>query len=155
MNIDKLREELKADEGVKLADNGNHLIYLDHLGYLTVGVGHLIKETDPEHGLPVGTEISEERVNELFDEDIKITVSECEQLYENFNNLPEEAQHICLNMMFNMGRPRLSKFVKFGKALSENNWSECAIQMEDSRWHKQVTNRANRLISRMKAIDST
>jgi len=149
MNIDKLREEIKIDEGVK------YEIYLDHLSLPTLGVGHLIKESDPEHGLPVGTEISEERVNELFDEDIKITVSECEQLYGNFNNLPEEAQHICLNMMFNMGRPRLSKFVKFGKALSENNWSECAIQMEDSRWHKQVTNRANRLISRMKAIDST
>ena len=66
MNLEALKKEIIADEGVKLAENGNHLIYLDHLGYPTVGKGHLIKETDPEFGLEVGTKIDEERVNELF-----------------------------------------------------------------------------------------
>jgi lysozyme len=155
MNIDKLREEIKADEGVKLAENGNHLIYLDHLGYPTVGIGHLIKETDPEHGLEVGTEIDDERVNKLFEEDINTTIQECNILYDNFDDLPEEAQHILTNMMFNLGRPRLSKFKKMNEAIANKDWLEASIQMEDSRWHKQVTNRANRLISRMKAIDST
>jgi len=56
------------------------------------------------------------------------------------------------NMMFNMGRPRLSKFVKFRAAIDEEDWLECATQMEDSRWHKQVTNRANRLIKRMENL---
>jgi len=149
MNIDELREELKEDEGVK------YEIYLDHLSLPTTGIGHLIRESDPEHGLPVGTEISEERVNELFDQDIQVTISECKELFDNFDDLPEEAQKICANMMFNLGRPRLSKFRKFRAALEENNWSECAIQMEDSRWHKQVPNRANRLISRMRAVEST
>ena len=58
-------------------------------------------------------------------------------------------------MMFNLGRPRLSKFRKLCKAVADRDWQECAVQMEDSRWHKQVTNRANRLISRMKSVDST
>ena len=58
-------------------------------------------------------------------------------------------------MMFNMGRPRLSKFLKFREAIKNKDWKECAVQMEDLRWHKQVTNRANRLISRMNAVDST
>jgi len=57
--------------------------------------------------------------------------------------------------MFNMGRPRLSGFKKFIAALENKDWQECAVQMEDSRWHKQVTNRANRLISRMRAVEST
>ena len=149
MNIDELREELKIDEGVK------YEIYLDHLQLPTLGIGHLIRETDPEHGLPIGTAIDEERVNELFQSDIEITIIECRELFPNFDDLPEEAQKICANMMFNLGRPRLSKFKKFRAALAENNWSECAIQMEDSRWHKQVPNRANRLISRMRAIEST
>jgi GH24 family phage-related lysozyme (muramidase) len=35
MNIDKLREELKEDEGCK------YEIYLDHLGLPTHGIGHL------------------------------------------------------------------------------------------------------------------
>ena len=149
MNIDELRQEIQNDEGRV------NSVYLDHLNLPTVGIGHLIKESDPEHGLPVGTVVDDERVNELFDQDIKVTLSECEQLYGNFNDLPEEVQKILANMMFNLGRPRLSKFRKLCKAVADRDWQECAVQMEHSRWHKQVTNRANRLISRMKSVDST
>ena len=149
MNIDELRQEIQNDEGRV------NSVYLDHLNLPTVGIGHLIKESDPEHGLPVGTVVDDERINELFDQDIKVTLSECEQLYGNFNDLPEEVQKILANMMFNLGRPRLSKFRKLCKAVADRDWQECAVQMEDSRWHKQVTNRANRLISRMKSVDST
>lgn len=149
MNIDELRQEIQSDEGRV------NSVYLDHLSLPTIGIGHLIKESDPEYGLPVGTVVDDERVNELFDQDIKVTLSECEQLYGNFNDLPEEVQKILANMMFNLGRPRLSKFRKLCKAVADRDWQECAVQMEDSRWHKQVTNRANRLISRMKAVDST
>jgi GH24 family phage-related lysozyme (muramidase) len=149
MNIDELRSEIERDEGRVNA------VYLDHLSLPTIGIGHLVVEADPEYGLPVGTRIDDERVNELFEQDIQVTISECEKLFSNFNDLPHEVQKICANMMFNLGRPRLSKFKKFRAALAENNWSECAIQMEDSRWHKQVPNRANRLISRMRAIEST
>ena len=149
MNIDELRQEIQNDEGRV------NSVYLDHLNLPNVGIGHLIKESDPEHGLPVGTVVDDERVNELFDQDIKVTLSECEQLYGNFNDLPEEVQKILANMMFNLGRPRLSKFRKLCKAVADRDWQECAVQMEDSRWHKQVTNRANRLISRMKSVDST
>ena len=149
MNIDELRQEIQNDEGRV------NSVYLDHLSLPTIGIGHLIKESDPEYGLPVGTIVDDERINELFDQDIKVTLSECEQLYGNFNDLPEEVQKILANMMFNLGRPRLSKFRKLCKAVADRDWQECAVQMEDSRWHKQVTNRANRLISRMKSVDST
>ncbi len=135
MNIDELRQEIQSDEGRV------NSVYLDHLSLPTIGIGHLIKESDPEYGLPVGTVVDDERVNELFDQDIKVTLSECEQLYGNFNDLPEEVQKILANMMFNLGRPRLSKFRKLCKAVADRDWQECAVQMEDSRWHKQVTNR--------------
>ena len=82
MNIDQLQEELKRDEGCVNA------IYLDHLNLPTCGIGHLITEWDEEYGKPVGTEISEERVNALFKEDIKVTLDECKILYENFDDLP-------------------------------------------------------------------
>ena len=35
MDLDKLKKELIADEGQKLNENGEHIIYLDHLGYKT------------------------------------------------------------------------------------------------------------------------
>jgi lysozyme len=146
MNVEQLREELKEDEGCK------YEIYLDHLGLPTHGIGHLITEWDEEYEKPVGTPVSEDRVNNCFQTDVHGTVEECKKLFDNFDDLPEEVQLILCNMMFNMGRPRLSKFVKFRAAIDDNDWLEAATQMEDSRWHKQVTNRANRLIKRMEAI---
>ena len=149
MNVEQLREELKEDEGCK------YEIYLDHLGLPTHGIGHLITEWDEEYEKPVGTPVSEERVNNCFQSDVHVTIDECKKLYDTFDDLPEEVQLILCNMMFNMGRPRLSKFLKLNDAIANENWLEASIQMEDSRWHKQVTNRANRLIKRMEAIGVT
>ena len=146
MDIEKLREELKRDEGCV------HSVYLDHLNLKTVGIGHLLTEWDEEYDKPVGTEVSEERVNELFAKDIDVTIDECKVLYENFDDLPEEAQRIIANMMFNLGRPRLSKFKKMREAVMDANWIEAAIQMEDSLWAKQVPNRAERLCERMRNV---
>ena len=146
MNVEKFTEEIKRDEGVK------YEVYLDHLGLPTCGIGHLIKEDDPEHGLEVGTKIDEERVNELFETDIKETIDECKLIYNDFDDLPEEAQYIIANMMFNMGRPRLSRFHKMKQAVDNRDWKEAANQMIDSRWYKQVPNRAGRLVKRMRAL---
>jgi lysozyme len=111
-----------------------------------------VTEWDDEYGKPVGTEVSEDRVNELFDQDVQVTIDECKLLYNNFDELPEEAQQIIANMMFNMGRPRLSRFHKMKKAVDARDWEEAGNQMKDSRWYDQVTTRAERLVKRMKAI---
>ena len=146
MNIDQLREELKVDEGCK------YEIYLDHLGLPTFGIGHLVLSSDPEHGQPVGTPVSEDRVNECFAKDVETVLSECAQLYSNFEVLPEEAQLIIANMMFNMGRPRLSKFKGMKAAVDAGDYHRAAVEMVDSRWYQQVTNRADRLVARMRSI---
>ena len=93
MNKDKLREELAEDEGCKFE------IYLDHLGLPTFGIGHLVKEGDPEHGQPVGTPVDEERVRQVFSLDMAVTIEDCRSLYDDFDELPEEAQLIIANMM--------------------------------------------------------
>ena len=148
MNIDKLREQLKIDEGVK------YEIYLDHLGYPTFGIGHLITEADEEHGKPVGTPITEERVNSVFDKDVEIYVSEAKKVFPKLAELPSEAQEVIVNMTFNMGAPRLSKFKKFIAAVEARNWDTASVEMMDSRWAKQVGNRAIRLRDRIKSLDS-
>ena len=58
MNLEQLQKELAADEGCKLE------IYLDHLGYPTVGIGHLITENDELYGFEVGSEVSQEHVDD-------------------------------------------------------------------------------------------
>lgn len=146
MNIEQLREEIAVDEGVK------YEIYLDHLGLPTFGIGHLVRDDDPESGQPVGTAVSEDRVNECFDKDVEIVIDDCRQLYEDFDDLPGEAQLIIANMMFNMGRPRLSKFKGMKAGVDARDWNEAADQMVDSRWYNQVTNRAERLVQRMRNI---
>ena len=104
MNIDKLREELAEDEGCK------YEIYLDHLGLPTMGIGHLITKDDPEYGKDVGSVVEQSRVQSAFNLDIAVTLEDCQRLYKDFNDLPEEVQLIIANMMFNLGYPRLSKF---------------------------------------------
>ena len=146
MNIDQLREELKVDEGCK------YEIYLDHLDLPTHGIGHLILNSDPEYGLPVGTPVSEDRVNECFANDVETVLSECSLLYPNFSVLPEEVQLIIANMMFNMGRPRLSKFKGMKAAVDAGDWHRAAVEMVDSKWYQQVTNRADRLVQRMRNV---
>ena len=146
MNIDQLREELKIDEGVK------YEIYLDHLDLPTFGIGHLVLDDDAEHGQAVGTVVSVERVNECFASDVGVVLSECNILYPDFETLPEEVQLIIANMMFNMGRPRLSKFKGMKRGVDAQDWNAAADEMVDSAWYRQVTNRADRLVQRMRAV---
>ena len=146
MNRAKLKEEIIADEGMV-----KH-IYLDHLGYPTFGVGHLILETDPESGKETGTEVSEQRIRECLEKDLDTVLKDCKILYPDFDDLPEEVQHIVANMMFNMGRPRLSRFHKMKKAIDNRDWYEAAYEMTDSKWAKQVPNRAMRLVDEMKSV---
>jgi len=148
MNREAVYEQLKIDEGVE------YEIYNDHLGYPTFGVGHLIVEGDPEVGQSVGTPVSEERVKECFERDLDTAIGECEHLYGagEFGNLPDEVQQILVNMMFNMGRTRLSKFKNFNAAIAEGDWKRAAVEGRDSLWYRQVTNRAERLMSRMENV---
>ena len=146
MDVGKLRADLELDEGVK------HEIYLDHLGLPTFGIGHLVREEDPEYGWDVGEPVSDDRVAEAFESDIQITINDCEKLYPDFYELPEEAQLIIANMCFNLGYPRLSKFKGMKAGVDARDWNAAADEMVDSRWYRQVTNRADRLVERMRAI---
>src|SRR6056300_1886962 len=146
MNIDILRKQLEIDEGVK------YEVYNDHLGYATFGVGHLVLESDPEYGDPIGAPVSESRVIEAFEQDCENVLRDCHILYEDFDDLPEEAQQVIANMMFNMGRPRLSKFKGMKRGVDSRDWNAAADEMVDSNWYRQVTKRADRLVARMRAV---
>ena len=144
MNLEILRQEIEADEGVK------YETYHCSEGHLTGGIGHLITELDEEYfGQPIGSTIPEEQVKNWFERDVQRSINDCISLFDNFDDLPEDIQHVLTNMSFQLGRPRLSKFKKMIAAVHVEDYREMATQMEDSRWHKQTTNRANRLIERV------
>ena len=146
MNIEQLKETLKVDEGVV------YEIYNDHLGYPTFGIGHLVLERDGEYGLPVGTPVSEDRVSECFEQDVQVVIEDCKKLHDAWDGYPEEVKQVIANMMFNMGLTRLSKFNRHNAALQCGDWKEAAKEGRDSRWYKQVTNRAERLMERLEKL---
>ncbi len=144
MDREKIYEDLKRDEGCVME------IYNDHLGYATFGIGHLIKMNDPEMGKEVGTPVSEERVKECFNTDVEISIVECEALFkEKWDLYPGTLKEVLVNMMFNLGRPRLSRFKKFIAAINEADWEVAAIEMMDSKWAVQVGPRSERLRDRV------
>jgi lysozyme len=144
MNLIKLQDEIANDEGIM------YETYHCSLGHLTGGIGHLITEWDEEfYDKPIGTKVPNEQVNDWFEKDIKVTISDCKIIFDNFDNLPEEAQLVIANMCFQLGRPRLSKFKNFIAAVKDEDWQRAGDEMQDSRWYKQTTNRADRLIARI------
>ena len=146
----RLKEEITADEGQVLE------VYKDHLGYPTVGVGHLILETDEEYGMGVGTPITQTWCDELLFQDLNTVLKECEdRFHNNWREWPEEVKLIIANMAFNLGLTRLVKFKKMFAALNEGDYEQASIEGLDSKWAKQVYNRAKRLMNRLRDIDTT
>jgi GH24 family phage-related lysozyme (muramidase) len=144
MNLIKLQDEIADDEGVV------YEIYRCSEGYPTGGIGHLITEWDEEYyEKPIGTRIPHEQVDDWFAKDVETTIKDCNLLFSQFDNLPEEIQRVLANMCFQLGRPRLSKFKNMIAAVEDLDWARMADEMEDSRWFKQTTNRAQRLINRV------
>ena len=144
MNLVTLQDEIANDEGVM------YETYHCSLGHLTGGIGHLITEWDEEfYEQPIGTKVSHEQINDWFTKDINTTLRDCKDIFPDFDTLPSEAQLVIANMCFQLGRPRLSQFKKFIAAVNNADWIKAAEEMENSRWHKQTTARAERLIARI------
>lgn len=147
MNVDRIQKQLEIDEGVK------YVIYIDHLGYPTFGVGHRITREDKEYWEPIGTAVSEKRVRAAFEKDLCTAIGDCEAIYgEGFSRWPRDVHEVLVNMMFNMGRTRMRKFKKMKAALMKQDWKEAAKEGRDSRWHKQVPNRAERLMTKLENV---
>ena len=144
--IEQLMEELEQDEGRV------NSIYVCTAGKPTFGVGHMITPSDPEYGQPEGTPVSEERVASVFMDDVANTLEDCRRLYPNFDNIPQEAQLILGNMMFNLGYPRLKGFRRLKVAIGQEQWENAAAEMADSAWHRQLPRRSGRLIDRMSRL---
>tara|TARA_R100001369_G_scaffold83647_1_gene116029 strand:- start:1037 stop:1480 length:444 start_codon:yes stop_codon:yes gene_type:complete len=143
MDRNKLIKELIFDEGYKKET------YEDHLGYLTLGVGHLVLDTDPEINQPIGTPVSEERIRDCLNNDIDTVCNELDRNLSWWRGLNDNKQRVMVNMCFNLGCPRLSKFKKFLAAMEDNDFETAAKEMMDSKWATQVGNRAERLKQRV------
>ena len=142
MNLEELKEHIKYEEGIK------YEIYDDSLGYKTFGVGHLVRASDPENDMEVGTEVSKERVDECFDGDLQIAIKDAETFCEDMQ-VDENIKECVTHMVFQLGLPRLNKFKNFKQALLNGDIKTAQAEMKDSLWYRQTTNRAERLIEKL------
>ena len=73
-------------------------------------------------------------------------VAECEAVLKDrigvWVILSDERQGVLINMMYNLGWPRLSRFKRMLIAVEDGDYQLAAIEMLDSRWAEQVGNRA-------------
>ena len=142
MNLKELQEKIMFEEGVK------YEIYNDHLGYKTFGVGHLVRATDPENEMAVGTKVSKMRVAECFEADLYVAMNDMEKFTEGME-VDDNIKECVTEMVFQLGLPRLNKFKKFKQALLDGDIETAQAEMKDSLWYRQTTNRADRLIEKL------
>ena len=145
--MELLRQLLEHDEGCV------YEVYKCSEDIPTLGIGHRIVPQDKEFGWPVGAPVTEERVAELFKQDVTIALNDAKWLVRDFDDLPEAAQVTVASLCFQLGRSRYSKFVKHLAAIEARNWKAAADQLRDSKLYKQTTNRTERHAKRLEAID--
>lgn len=127
-------------------------IYLDSEGLRTFGVGHLVGRNDPEANWPVDTPVSDARILLAFEEDFNEAVEDACSIIPNLEAHPEEVQSILINMAFNLGYNRLSKFKKMIAAVRACDYATASLEMKDSKWYRQVKRRGEELVERMAKV---
>ena len=124
----------------------------DSVGLKTFGIGHLVTKKDPEYGKPVGFKVSRERCESVFMKDTIKHLKQAKNIYDNFDELPEEVQLIVADMTFNLGQGGLAAFKGMKRGVMAKDYNEAANQMVDSKWCRQVKTRCTNLVTRMRAL---
>ena len=127
--IDKLREDLIRDEGVRLR------LYRDSVGKLSIGTGRNLDD--------VG--ISQDENDLMLNNDMQRAIRGLNRNIPWYALLPEDVQRGLTNMNFNMGWPRTSGFKRMIAALKDRNYHAAAEEALNSKWSTQVGPRAHRI----------
>lgn len=127
---------------VKLHEGYRSVAYLDHLGYLTVGIGHRVTSTD---NIKLNEKISIVRIKKFFNDDIHKAFNGAKTLLLNFESHPRAVKNILTEMVFQLGRNGVSKFKKTLSLINAKDYPSASIEMLDSKWYKQTPSRAKAL----------
>ena len=129
MDVTKLRDELMAEEGLRLNP------YHDSTGYLSIGYGRCLDTAG----------ITKEEALYLLDNDITRTCRELDRLLPWWRMLDDARARALASMAFNLGVGGLMKFSMMLAALKSGDWHTAAAEALDSKWARQVGDRATRI----------
>jgi len=134
-------------------------VYQDSLGIDTIGIGRNVKDrgfSELELHVIAKTveEIYEKGITEedayfLLQTDISIVEKELSKVKPIIEHIDSVRQLVLMDMAFNMGVPRLCKFINMWAALEQQDYTKAADEMLDSKWAKQVKSRATNLAHSM------
>ena len=144
MDIETLKDHIKKEEGFR------NKVYLDHLGNRTIGYGHLCL---PNENWEDDKVYDNKRLDKTFEYDFNIACQDAEKLIAKESVHPD-AFCVLIDMCFNMGSPRVSRFKKMFAALETQDYQTASKEMLDSKWATQVPNRARRLSEIMEQCSS-
>lgn len=147
--------ELALKRFVELGEGRRKQVYKDSLGIPTIGIGCNLQEARNKQLLTsMGIAIKEvtagkrlltgEEIDEIFSCQMTFCKREVGELFANFQQLSSLRQLVLLDMIFNLGKGRLSKFRKLIRAVEAEDFLQAGQQMQDSRWYSQVGQRGER-----------
>lgn len=130
----QLLSMLVSDEGIVLH------AYKDSLGYLTIGCGRLVDKR-------LGGGITHVEALYLLSNDVDRTVRDLLTRYPWTERLDPVRQIALVNLCFNLGIEKLSKFVNTMGALERGDWELAATGLKSSLWYRQVQpSRSDRIV---------
>lgn len=148
----KFLAQLVRHEGLELTP------YRCTEGALTIGYGHNL-DANPIPDIHAGTRITKERARRILVEDCRKLADKLDRVFSWWRRLNEPRQAVILNMAFNMGvgtysaekhkGTGLSGFPRMLEALREGDYERAADEMLDSKWRRDVKNRACELAAQM------
>lgn len=116
--------------------------YQDHLGFWTIGVGHLI-DSRKGGGLP------DHIVDALLAHDIAEKTAEVERALPWVKTLDDPRRAVLIGMAFQMGTEGLLAFKNTLARVRAGNWAGAASGMLNSKWAQQTPERAQRMAKQM------
>ena len=134
MNAQRLAADLTIDEGRRPR------IYVDTVGKVTGGVGRNLTDRP----------FSEDEMDLMLRNDIKGAEGDLDRRLPWWRQMSEARQNVLANMCFNLGIDRLLGFVNTLTLMKAGRYDAAAAEMLDSKWAKQVGDRAVRLAATMR-----
>lgn len=133
-------------------------VYKDTLGIPTIGIGFNLTRPDAKkiaqqaganyQNILLGKEdLSDEQVKEIFKITISIAYKDAKQWIPDFDGLPKNIKLAILDLSFNMGYSRLSKFIKTRNFILAKDYHNAAKELQSSKWATQVGRRAKSVVS--------
>lgn len=135
-----LEAMLMAQEGTGPMSEGRFFPYVDTVGKTTIGYGHNLDAK----GLP--TDVA----RMLLSIDIADAIEDVRHNFSCYDQLTRPRQMVLVSMAFNLGRDRLSKFVRFIGAVHLGKYDEAADHLLDSLAAKQAPARYQELAKMMR-----